>query len=222
MQGMNANVRSITTPSLACQAPLLAWVTWETFLVTSDRRFLARSYPVLAAHVKWILAHRDADGDGLLEYANGRESAMDNSPVFRVCRPSNKNCTAQARRDNLSSWNSPDLSTWVANEMKHLCLMANALNNREAGVRPFTFKRWGVCAWSTLEYFKILGRAAGSWGVGFDVLYFADTRTCDDDLHGRGTGMMLRTGWHPSYMSSCGMKRMAFITTANPSQTQVD
>ena len=86
------------------------------------------------------MANRDEDADGLLEFAHGTESAMDNSPVFRICVSGTGrthssepgSCTQQAHRANMSQWASPDLSTWVANEMKYIALMADELGNRPA------------------------------------------------------------------------------------------
>ena len=116
------------------QAPLLCWVSWEVFQKTQDRDWLGRSYLILARHIEWILANR-GQRDGLLHYAgSGTESAMDNSPVFRLCNDL-RNCTRQTHRPNVSSLAAPDLSTWVANEMKYLAMMAASLGDSSASAR---------------------------------------------------------------------------------------
>lgn len=64
------------------QPPLLGWAAWALQSVGPDLDFLARCYPPLCRYLRWDLAHRDRDGDGLLEWAGAAESGMDNSPRF--------------------------------------------------------------------------------------------------------------------------------------------
>jgi len=101
------------------QPPLLAWAVWEVYQFTGDQRFLRTCYPKLKAYVEWDRAHRDANGNGLLEWVldtasehcHCGESGMDNSPRF----------------DEGNDADHIDLSCFVANEMDVLSEMAGEL-----------------------------------------------------------------------------------------------
>jgi hypothetical protein len=76
-------------PSGITQPPLLAYGIKLVHEVAPDIAWLRGHYPKLAAYVGWDLAHRDADGDGLVEWliegdpvSRSGESGMDNSPRF--------------------------------------------------------------------------------------------------------------------------------------------
>lgn len=69
------------------QVPLLAWLATRLHELEPDEAFLARTYPGLAASIDWWQSpRRDADGDGLSEYAGSTptfvayESGHDYSP----------------------------------------------------------------------------------------------------------------------------------------------
>jgi hypothetical protein len=57
------------------QPPLLAWA-WQ--IAVGD----PREQPKLAAHMDWLEANRDLDGDGLLWIVQPDESGLDDSPMF--------------------------------------------------------------------------------------------------------------------------------------------
>jgi putative isomerase len=76
-------------PSGYTQPPLLALGAQLVNDIAPDPKWIAHLYPKLAAAVEWDLAHRDHDGDGLLEWfiegdptSRSGESGMDNSPRF--------------------------------------------------------------------------------------------------------------------------------------------
>jgi putative isomerase len=79
------------------QSPIGAYVLWRIFEMTGDRGLLAEHFPTLLRAHRWWLAHRDSDGDGLMEYGSSPtgtgafvhtkqaamdESFMDNAPIF--------------------------------------------------------------------------------------------------------------------------------------------
>jgi hypothetical protein len=71
------------------QPPLLAYGVARVIEKTGDQGWMKRLYPKLCAYIEWDLAHRDTDGDGLvewfleeLEHCRSGESGMDNSPRF--------------------------------------------------------------------------------------------------------------------------------------------
>ena len=79
------------------QSPIGAYVLWRIFEMTGDRAMLAEHLPTLLRAHRWWHAHRDGDGDGLMEYGSSAtgtgafvhtkqgamdESFMDNAPIF--------------------------------------------------------------------------------------------------------------------------------------------
>lgn len=72
------------------QPPVLAWSAWRVFEVTGDRDFLRACYGPLGRFMGWLFAHRDVNGNGLLEWLKEfqvercrcGESGWDNSPRF--------------------------------------------------------------------------------------------------------------------------------------------
>ena len=71
------------------QPPVLALGVKLVHEVAPDRGWVQALYPALCAYVRWDLAHRDSDSDGLVEWAidgdpacRSGESGMDNSPRF--------------------------------------------------------------------------------------------------------------------------------------------
>lgn len=74
-------------------APVLAMAAQRVYRSQPQRDFLDRIYPKLAAYLDWDMKNRDADGDGLLEWAleddpacRSGESDWDNSPRFDVAK----------------------------------------------------------------------------------------------------------------------------------------
>lgn len=104
------------------QPPLLAWAIWENYAALRDRERLAAAFPRLEAYLAWNLAHRDRNGNGLLEWAieaNDRsrsgESGMDNSPRF----------------DAAVALDAVDFSAYQAHDMACLARIADALDRPE-------------------------------------------------------------------------------------------
>lgn len=121
--------------SAITQPPLLAWGVWENYnalLARSARETgqgddspmerLAAAFPRLEAYLAWNLAHRDRNGNGLLEWAieaNDRsrsgESGMDNCSRF----------------DAALTLDAPDFSAYQAHDMACLARIADALGRPE-------------------------------------------------------------------------------------------
>ena len=107
-------------PAGEAAAPGLAWVAWENYTATRDRARLEWAYPRLekASHV--LLAGRDQNANGLLEWldhADGgaTEAGMPNSPRFQ----------AGTRIDAV------DLSVWAALDLFALVRMAAELQHED-------------------------------------------------------------------------------------------
>lgn len=64
------------------QPPLIAQAAERVGELTGDRRFLARVYPALSRHYRWIAENRCPDGDGLIVLISPFESGMDNTPAY--------------------------------------------------------------------------------------------------------------------------------------------
>jgi putative isomerase len=79
------------------QSPIGGYVLWRLYEMTGDRSLLAEHLPTLLRAHRWWLAHRDGNGDGLIEYGSSAtgtgafvhtkqgamdESFMDNAPIF--------------------------------------------------------------------------------------------------------------------------------------------
>ena len=108
------------------QPPLLAMAALEIDAAAADDAWLADLYPRLCRYVEWDFAHRDGDGDGLLEWhmsddpdSRSGESGMDNSPRF----------------DSGAALNSPDFSAYAAAEYEHLAAMARRLGREDEAAR---------------------------------------------------------------------------------------
>lgn len=65
--------------STITQPPVLAWATWQTYLVTGDRTLLADLFPSLLRYHRWWERERDFDGDGLVALVH-RWEGWDTSP----------------------------------------------------------------------------------------------------------------------------------------------
>ena len=75
--------------SSVTQPPLLAWGVWENYQALPDPSHLDYALPRLEGYLEWDLAHRDQNGNGLLEWllsddprCRCGESGLDNSPRF--------------------------------------------------------------------------------------------------------------------------------------------
>lgn len=71
------------------QPPVLAYGVWNVYKVSGDRQFLRICADKLEKYLRWDIANRDSNGNGLLEWlieenedCRSGESGMDNSPRF--------------------------------------------------------------------------------------------------------------------------------------------
>ncbi len=65
------------------QPPALALAVEQIYEKDQDKEFLKEVLPKLADHHRWLIAHRDIDGDGLMSIISPNESGMDELPVFQ-------------------------------------------------------------------------------------------------------------------------------------------
>lgn len=87
--GLIPHMMSPDVHSRFTQPPVLALGIRMLCEIEPDRELLAWALPKLAAHLEWIMANRDTDGAGLVEWniegeptCRSGESGMDNSPRF--------------------------------------------------------------------------------------------------------------------------------------------
>lgn len=71
------------------QPPILAWGVWSNYRAEPDPAKLRYALPILERYIEWDMLNRDANGNGLLEWAiegnvncRSGESGMDNSSRF--------------------------------------------------------------------------------------------------------------------------------------------
>lgn len=96
------------------QPPVLAWATWEVFLVSKNVEFLRDSYDALKGYLEWDRQNRGTPVPELARWGPlhaGGESGMDNSPRF----------------DGSSEFHAIDFSSFMANEFTHMALIAGAI-----------------------------------------------------------------------------------------------
>lgn len=108
------------------QPPILAF---GVRLLTEGRReddFLRRSYPRLKRYLEWIMEHRDADGNGLVEWTiegdplcRSGESGMDNSPRF----------------DGATRLDAPDFNAFLSLECECMAEFAEQLSLKDEAER---------------------------------------------------------------------------------------
>lgn len=108
--------------SAITQPPILAWGVWANYEAESDPAKLRFALPILERYLQWNLANRDANGNGLLEWAiegnvncRSGESGMDNSPRF----------------DEALELDAVDFSTFMALDMGYTANIAAELGMRE-------------------------------------------------------------------------------------------
>jgi len=129
MQRADGFIAHMMTPvqtSEITQPPILAWACWQVFEISQDRAFLRAAYPALCRYLEWDLRNRDWNRNGLLGWLiEGRplcrsgESGMDNSSRF----------------DGEGPWDSIDLNTYVANDMRHVVRIARELGRHAEAVQ---------------------------------------------------------------------------------------
>lgn len=108
------------------QPPLLAWGVWENYRAYKDIQNLEYALPRLERYLDWNRAHRDSNGNGLLEWfieehedCRSGESGMDNSPRF----------------DAALTLDAVDFSVFMAHDMQHVAQIAAALDETETAAR---------------------------------------------------------------------------------------
>ncbi|MDF2725425.1 MAG: flagellar biosynthesis protein FlgM, partial [Paenibacillus sp.] len=104
------------------QPPILAWGIWLNYRVEPDAAKLQYALPILERYLEWDMANRDANGNGLLEWAiegnvfcRSGESGMDNSSRF----------------DEALQLDAVDFSTFVAVDMAYTAKIAEELGMRD-------------------------------------------------------------------------------------------
>ncbi len=102
------------------QPPILAWGVWENYQFTHDKSALQYALPRLEAYLRWDLANRDRNGNGLLEWliegdvrCRSGESGLDNSPRF----------------DRGLTMDAVDFSSWAAMDMQYMGRIAQELGD---------------------------------------------------------------------------------------------
>ena len=148
--GMVSHVKMVSGRiSEVTQPPLLAWGIWENYAALGDKARLAEAFPRLEAYLAWNLAHRDRNGDGLLEWAieanaksRSGESGMDNCSRF----------------DGAVILDAPDFSSYQAHDMACLAQIAEALDlpDRQAcgvGAARRCRARFRRCLWNPVKQF---------------------------------------------------------------------
>ncbi len=120
--GLIPHMTSPLQHSNITQPPILAF---GIRLLTEDQMddaFLGRSYPHLKRYLEWIMAHRDTDGAGLVEWAvegdplcRSGESGMDNSPRF----------------DSATNLDAPDFNAYLSLECECMEQFAEQLHFKE-------------------------------------------------------------------------------------------
>ena len=111
-------------------APFYSWVNWEVYLIAKDRvdakAFLEEAYRSGAAFTEFLLANRDRDRDGLLEWGGHAvlESVRDSLvPIWDLLGENDPR--APSRVEAL------DLSVMVVQEMRSLSGMAAELGRND-------------------------------------------------------------------------------------------
>lgn len=109
-------ISSITQP------PILAWGVWSNYRAEPDHAKLRYALPVLERYLEWDMANRDANGNGLLEWAiegnvncRSGESGMDNSSRF----------------DEALQLDAVDFSVFIAVDMACTAKIADELGMRD-------------------------------------------------------------------------------------------
>ncbi|HXV63137.1 MAG TPA: trehalase family glycosidase, partial [Vicinamibacteria bacterium] len=103
-------------------APFYSWINWEVYQIARDERFLVEAFESGSRFLEFLLDHRDADGDGLLEWGGHAvlESVRDSLvPIWDLLGKDDPR--APSRIEAL------DLNAMVVKEMRALDAMAREL-----------------------------------------------------------------------------------------------
>ncbi len=137
------------TPNRA-QPPIAALGVWKLYQRDPDIGFLRRIYPQLVKWHNWWFAtnpatglpFRDVNKDGLLEYRNGPESGMDDSPMYDNVRVDSKTQTMELDDVGLNSLWAADAGylARIAQVIGKPMAAAHYLHQKEVMVRRIN--RW--------------------------------------------------------------------------------
>jgi len=118
--------------SAITQPPILAWGVWENYCALHDKACLAYALPRLERYLDWDCAHRDTNGNGLLEWhiegnvrCRSGESGLDNSPRF----------------DSAVLLDAVDFSAFAAADMRYVSLIAAELGQADRAAAWLTRSR---------------------------------------------------------------------------------
>ena len=103
-------------------APFYSWVNWEIFEIAPDAGFLPQAYDSGQRFMEFLLANRDADGDGILEWGGHAvlESVRDSLvPIWDLLAKDDPRAPSLVE--------ALDLNAMVVKEMRALGRMAKAL-----------------------------------------------------------------------------------------------
>lgn len=135
--GMLANlfVNGANATSHRSQPPIEAMCVWNFYQRHPDKAFLKAVYSRLVqSHQWWFdrnpatgLPYRDSNRDGLLEYANGPESGMDDSPMYDNAR--------MAPRSNTMELDDVGLNSLWAADAGYLARISRVLGKTNAARR---------------------------------------------------------------------------------------
>jgi len=108
-------------------APFYNWINYELYLISKDKVFLEDAYDSGKKYIEWLLANRDADEDGLLEW--GPYGIIENvrdwyNAVFQVSAERYLDVDKEDISDELECL---DLSLMAVNEMNCLGKMAKEI-----------------------------------------------------------------------------------------------
>ena len=121
VQGKDGFIPHMASPgesSEITQPPVLAFATMLLNEKIQSKEWLASIYPKLAAYLKWDIANRDRDGNGLLEWF------IENNPL---CRSGESGADNSSRFDCASNLDAPDFNAFIAQEFEIMASFAETL-----------------------------------------------------------------------------------------------
>lgn len=108
-------------------APFFSWINWEVYKVSKDKKFLSEAYNSGKKCIKWLIANRDLDKDGLYEW--GPYGIIENvrdwyNAVFQVSKERHLDIDKEDISDELEC---VDLTFMMIKEFRSLSEIANEL-----------------------------------------------------------------------------------------------
>lgn len=168
------------------QPPILAWGVWENYRMFQDGNWLREALPKLEHYLEWNLAHRDQNGNHLLEWfiegdplCRSGESGLDNSPRF----------------DEAVLLDAVDFSTFQARDMVCIAQLWRALGESERAAV------WDERATAMRNAIHTL-----LWDEGSGFYY-------DRDFEGRLSPVMAVTGFLPLLLEDIPANRVVRLVT---------